>query len=199
MFMNISQKNNSATTKSSSNVVMNFYRNRSYIPISQPPVVTIIQDPIETNKMLWGAPVWFMLHTIADKVLDEKFQEIRVDLLNIVYIIVTNLPCPICSDHAKEHFKSVNFNNIQTKEDFKYLLFDFHNLVNTRKQYPLFSYDELNAKYSKAITINILQNFMVQFTKNSGNIRLISEDLYRKRIISRTKTFFETNINCFLP
>jgi hypothetical protein len=198
MFMNLSQKNNLATT-APPNIVMNFYRNRSNIPRIQPPTIPVIQDPVEANRMLWGPPIWFMLHTVAHKVFDENFQEIRVELLNIIYVIVTNLPCPICSDHAKEHLKSINFNTIQTKEDLKYFLFDFHNLVNTRKKYPLFTYDELNTKYSTAITKNILQNFMVQFTKKSGNIRLISEDLFRKRMTSNIMTFFEKNINYFLP
>ena len=74
------------------------------------------------------------------------------------------------------------------------MLFDFHNLVNTRKHFALFSYDELNDKYSKAITVSVFQNFMYYFSKKSGNIRLISEDLHRQVMLKTVKEFLQSKI-----
>ena len=49
------------------------------------------------KTMKWGEPTWFMFHTLAEKIKPEYFQEIRMDLLNIIYTICTNLPCPDCA------------------------------------------------------------------------------------------------------
>jgi hypothetical protein len=118
-------------------------------------------------------------------------------LLNIIYMIVSNLPCPICSNHGKSFLNSVNFNTITNKERLKHMLFDFHNLVNSRKKYAIFTYEELDAKYSKAVIINIIHNFMAHFTKKSGNIHLIADDIHRKRMVSDIKDFFISNLNYF--
>ena len=184
----------------SNNVIMGFSRTRPYSNVNRNevaiPVPEVIQ-PSDADKMKWGPPTWFMLHTMAEKVDAERFGEIKPGLLTVINMIISNLPCPICSEHGKQFLNSVNFNNIQTKEDLKHLLFDFHNLVNSRKKYAIFTYEELNEKYSKAITVNVMQNFMIQFTKKSGSIRLIADDLHRQRMVSTIKTFLNTNIRLF--
>lgn len=154
--------------------------------------------PNETQKkMVWGEPTWFLFHTLAEKVSEEKFSEIRKPLLDIIYTIATNLPCPTCSLHAKSYLDGINFNVIQTKEHLKIMLFDFHNHVNARKQYNIFSYEELSEKYSKAIVINIIHNFMSHFEQKSKSVRLIAEDLHRQRLIVVLKEWFNKYIQYF--
>ena len=94
------------------------------------PEISVVK---ETKKMDWGEPTWFLFHTLAEKVKEEEFQNIRVELLNIIYSICSNLPCPVCSTHAKQHLNGTNFNNIQTKQQLKDFFFHFHNIVNQRK------------------------------------------------------------------
>ena len=156
-----------------------------------------VDDP--KKKMLWGEPTWLLLHTLAEKVRDDKFSEIRKGLLDIIYTIATNLPCPNCSVHAKAHLDGVNFDTIQTKEQLKYMLFDFHNFVNKRKHFSVFEYNNLSEKYSKAITKNIIQNFMTNYERKSKSIRLIADDLHRQRLIVVMKEWFNANISYFYP
>jgi hypothetical protein len=111
----------------------------------------------ETKKMEWGEPTWFLFHTLAEKIKEEEFQNIRVEFLNIIYSICSNLPCPICSTHAKKHLNSTNFNNIQTKQQLKDFFFHFHNTVNQRKNYLLFDYQNINEKYSNDENNQILE------------------------------------------
>ena len=80
---------------------------------------------------------------------EESFHYIRVELLNNIYSICVNLPCPVCSAHAKEYMEKINFNTIRTKEDLKNMLFQFHNNVNLRKNVYLFPREQLDEKYDE--------------------------------------------------
>lgn len=173
----------------------NYTTNNIVLPSTQTTLNVI--EPSDSAKMTWGSPTWYFLHTLAEKIDEDKFQEIKSGLLTIIFMVVSNLPCPICSNHGKDFLNSVNFNTIENKDDLKLLLFNFHNLVNSRKHYAIFTVDQLNEKYSSAITRNIFQNFMIHFTKKSGNIRLIADDLHRQSMISSIKQFLNINIASF--
>jgi len=163
--------------------------------IKQNPVVstTIPQQ----KKMKWGEPTWFLFHTLAEKVKEEYFHTIRYELLNTIVIICKNLPCPDCANHATEYMKKVDFNSIRTKQDLKLMLFQFHNVVNQKKQFPLFSINELDSKYSNAHLVNIIQTFMFYFQDKSHSIRMIANDIYRSRIADQLKIWFNNNIQYF--
>lgn len=139
--------------------------------------------PPSPKKMLWGEPTWFLLHTISCKVKEETFSSVRSELLNIIYSICCNLPCPDCASHAKEHLNGINFNTIQTKEQLKLMLFYFHNMVNRRKNYPEFLLEDLDEKYSKANFKNVIKNFIYYYTNTRGSIKMISDDFYRKKLV----------------
>jgi len=163
----------------------------------QQPVVNITSDP--PKKVKWGEPTWFLFHTLSVKIKESEFPKIRVDLLNQIYSICTNLPCPDCANHAKTYLDGINFNAIQTKDDFKKMLHTFHNEVNKRKGYAYFPYEQLNEKYSLAITSNIIQNFMTHFSDRNRSIKLLATDLFRARLCISLKEWFNQNIHLFAP
>lgn len=150
-----------------------------------------------SKKMEWGEPTWFLFHTLAEKVKEEDFPLIRVELLNIIYSICCILPCPLCSSHAKTHLNGSNFNNIRTKQQLKDFLFLFHNTVNQKKNYLLFEYDNLNEKYSKAITNMIIQNFILRFKSKNNNNLMIADDFHRKRTLKEFELWLNNNIDKF--
>lgn len=155
------------------------------------------QNKPEVKSMKWGESIWFLFHTLACKVKQEDFAQIRVELLNNIYAICSNLPCPACATHATEYMNKINYNKVQTKEDLKMLLFTFHNEVNKRKSFPIFSYSDLDEKYSKANTVNIIQNFMQHFQDKHKSIRMIANDFHRTRLVSVLKVWFNKNIQHF--
>ena len=164
--------------------------------VSAPVAVT----PVSANTpkpMRWGAPTWYLFHTFAEKIKEEDFQSLRKELLDIIYSICVNLPCPICSKHATEYMKSINFNVITTKEQLKNMLFVFHNEVNARKGVPLFTRAELDEKYVKSNTVLIIRHFMHFFQPKSYNIKLIADDLQRRNLISKLNQWFSKNIHSF--
>ncbi len=149
------------------------------------------------KTMLWGEPTWFFFHTIAEKVKPEAFPIIRQELLNICATICNNLPCPNCASHATQYMKSVNFNAIQSKEQFKMLFFNFHNTVNQRKGYPQFPLSELDAKYSNANLISIITKFLYHFQEKHRGNRLIVHSMHRDRVATNIKLWLATHMDIF--
>ena len=152
-----------------------------------------------SNTMKWGKPTWFLLHTLAEKVNEDNFSTLRKDLLDIVYSICTNLPCPDCANHAKIYLDGINFNTIQTKQDLKMMLFIFHNSVNARKGYAIFTKEELDTKYASAITSNIIQNFMSYYLVKNTAPQMIANDMFRRRIMMKAQDWFNKNMAYFAP
>ena len=150
----------------------------------------------ETNKMIWGKPTWYFLHTLAEKVKDDHFIQIKGELLGIIYQICCNLPCPLCANHAKKYLDNINFSTINAKADLIKMLYLFHNEVNSRKNYELFNYNEVQNLYSKAKFINIANNFFYHFN-NYINLKLQSDSLYRKQVTKKVKLWLNNNINHF--
>jgi hypothetical protein len=181
----------------------NKYRNHiSYQQLTrQPPLQKHLEPPSESDPskkpMKWGQPTWFLFHTLAEKIKPEYFNEIRKDLLNLIYTICSNLPCPNCAKHATQYLNNINFNTITTKDALRLMLHRFHNEVNRRKNFPEFPLDQLTPKYTSANTINIIHHFMPFFEDRSRSMKLIADDLHRSRISLQLKAWFNKNIGCF--
>jgi len=161
-------------------------------PVGLPPPQPTPQEP-EKKRMIWGEPTWFFLHTVAEKVKAESFAIVRADLLKHIYNVCTNLPCPFCAKHAKIHLDSINFSRISTKEELKMMLYTFHNIVNAKKNYPIFPREELDAKYSLANTRNIFTHFIIHFNDTYRAPGMIADDLFRKQLSKTLVEWFNQN------
>jgi len=165
---------------------------------SSPSVPSVEEDTDpKKKKMKWGEPTWFLFHTLSYKIKDEKFDSFKNDLLNKINTICMNLPCPDCAAHATKYMNGINFGAIQTKEQLKRMLFQFHNEVNSKKGKPIFSYDDFDEKYSNAVTRRIIENFMHHFQDKHFSIRMIANDFHRTRLVTLLKEWFLQNINMF--
>jgi hypothetical protein len=157
-----------------------------------------VETQNESKKIKWGEPFWNLFHVLAEKVKESEFQRIRVDFLNFIYLICSNLPCPDCTTHAVHYLNGINFNAITTKEELKNMLFDFHNSVNARKGYPLFPRCELDNKYRSGNTRLIIDTFLLHFKSRPYSVRLFTDTLHRERVMKNIISWFEKNITCFL-
>ena len=160
---------------------------------NKPPVVV---DPAH-KKMKWGEPIWNLFHVLAEKVKESEFPRIRSELLNVIYTICSNLPCPDCANHAIQYLNDIHYKNIQTKEQLKNMLFRFHNEVNARKLFPLFPREQLEEKYSKYALHPVLYQFMAVFQDKHKSIRMIADDFHRTKIAQNLKQWFNDNIFAF--
>jgi len=163
------------------------------------PTSSVQPDGTQVPKMLWGKPTWYLLHMMATKVKDNLFPEIRTQLLATIFSICSNLPCPTCAEHAKDYLTKINFLNVQTKEELKTVLFNFHNEVNQRKGYPTMTRMEHDNLYLRSDPVVIIQNFILAFNRKNKNIRLLSDDLTRQRMTDSLKEWFKRYIGYFDP
>lgn len=167
------------------------YRVRANPIIQQLPEEPPPELPINENKIKWGEATWFLLHTLSYKIKSEAFLQIKEDILQIIYTICTNLPCPTCSNHAKEYLDTNKLFLINSKDGLQKFLYTFHNVVNKRKGYAFFDYAEFEDKYSKAITNSIIQNFMFYFRDKSRVTKLMASDFNRTHIVKMLTNWFQ--------
>lgn len=169
--------------------------------VAPPPPLEIhkkAESLLQMGKMEWGKHVWMLIHSLTVLVNPNEFPRIRVELLNLLYLICTNLPCPICSDHAKIYLKGINFNAIQTKEQFQNLFHQFHNYVSSGKQLPLFPQEKLVETYKTAILSNMMTNFIIAFRDKTYNPRHISDQHIRGRAMKMFIDWLNKNMSCFV-
>ena len=152
----------------------------------------IIND--SDNIMTWGKPVWYFLHCLASNIDATFFIDNRTEVLKIVYSICTNLPCHICSDHAKQYLDGINFNNIKTKDELKRHLYTFHNAVNKRKSFALFSENQLH-KYDNVDMKNVVINFLTAF-RTSSKLNIYS--MSRGQTFNTVKQWINKNYASFI-
>jgi len=155
-----------------------------------------ITDPAK-KPMKWGEPTWYFFHTMAHKIKPEYFTQIKDEFLNMCFMICRNLPCPTCAQHAQAYIQNINFKSIQTPAQMKDLFFEFHNTVNKRKNFAVFTKQELETKYATAITANIIQQFMVAFQDKTRNQRMMADDFHRTRAIKTVRDWIVKNIQYF--
>ena len=152
------------------------------------------------KKVEWGEPFWNLFHVLCEKMIDdEQFHWKKTQLLNIILIICRNLPCPDCATHATNYLNSSNFQTIQTKQQLKQYFYDFHNQVNIRRGVPHYPIEELNAKYSTGITVNIIKEFMRHFENKHASIHMIANDFHRGGVAVVLKKWFNDHVQYFAP
>lgn len=150
------------------------------------------------KRTAWGTHIWIFLHTLSVKIKEELFPVVGAELLRLVHGIVTNLPCPQCSDHARDYMKNVNFAAIQTKQQFIDLLFQFHNSVNARKAYPLYDRADVEEHYSRAILANVYRNFETAYRDKAFNPRHIHDEYVRNRVLRQFRAWLQQHQEVFV-
>lgn len=130
---------------------------------------------------IWGNNIWYLFHTLSYKIKEESFLILKNDLIEIFKNICKNLPCPDCSKDAMNVIGKIDFNNINSKEDFKLMLFNFHNYVNRKLKKKEFKYQDFDNKYKNANINNLINNFNIIFNSKASNPHMITNAFLRKQ------------------
>lgn len=144
----------------------------------------------------WGPPVWELLHTMVEQMHESHFPEISVPMFQIILKICKNLPCPDCASHATVFLNKVRMSTIQTKADFKMMLFVFHNTVNKRKLKPIADIASLE-KYATNNLYATFMNFVREYTRRQSSFKLMADTSVRRRIVVTVEEWFKQNIHKF--
>ena len=149
------------------------------------------------SRMVWGPCTWYLFHTLAHKIKDEHFDEMKRPILDNIFKICESLPCPDCTKHATSKLKTLNTNVIKSKDDLKRILMEFHNFVNARKGKKIFTVEDLNSKYHLAKTNIVIKYFVQVWEKQYNNPKLMAEGFQRGLMLKTFKQWITQNFHKF--
>ena len=95
------------------------------------------------TSAIWGPPTWELMHVIVEKIKNEKFEQCKLNLINIIKIISFNLPCINSCQLSKIFFNNLNINKINNLNDVRIFIYMFHNFINKRNNRPLFNFSNI--------------------------------------------------------
>ena len=131
------------------------------------------------SKEIWGNNIWYLFHSLAHKIREEKFEVHKNNLIFIIKTVCNTLPCPECSKDATAMLNKVDFNTIKNKNDFKMFLFNFHNAINVKLNKSLFSYENLDNKYNNVNFDALYNNIYIIYNTNTNIPQLMSSSFHK--------------------
>lgn len=151
------------------------------------------------SKNVWGPPTWQLIHCMAVKAKDTMTPAQVQELMRVIERIVSNLPCPVCSTHAKSYFKQNNYLRLTTLEQLRYFLFVFHNNVNVRLKKSVITYEEHNLIYQNLNMDIVVKNmFQIYQNMNSTNVTMMLYSFHRNSILQDLNKYFMNNHSLFV-
>lgn len=132
----------------------------------------------------WGNITWKLFHTLAEKVNEKKFPEVRNTMIKIIVNTCANLPCPQCQEHATNVIKQSYINNIKTKKHYIEFLRQFHNIVNIKLNKKTYSIEEIKNMYINENIYNILLEFKFFYSKTNMAQRMIANNFNKKHFLT---------------
>jgi len=146
-------------------------------PINPKPVITnvlIKKNPERyDNKSYWGTPTWYLFHGIAANINENFYNKNASIILDFIKKVCSNLPCPYCRSHAVNYMANIYLINLQTREKFELMLFEFHNSVNRRIGKAIFQKERLK-KYKTMSMVRCFNLFQSKFFKSYYGDRTFS-------------------------
>jgi hypothetical protein len=146
----------------------------------------------------WGPPCWYLFHSLAAKVKEEEFENVKMSFWSIITSTCANLPCPECRQHATAIVSSVNKNNVlRSKVSLEKFLFDFHNSVNKRKRYKIFTVEEYESRYKNADLNKVINLFIATFNQSTRNNKLMLDGMQRQMFMKNFISWINANRSKF--
>jgi hypothetical protein len=131
------------------------------------------------SKESWGNNIWYLFHSLAHKLKEDKFESQKNNIVFIIKTICNTLPCPDCSKDATSMLNKIDFNTIRNKTDLKMFFFNFHNAINAKLNKPQFNYENLDSKYSNANIDVLYNNLYIIYSVNTRIPQLMSSNFHK--------------------
>ena len=145
---------------------------------------------------VWGPAVWTLFHTLAEKINPDAYPYVIQSMFAMFVRICAVLPCPECSRDASGFLAKIKLSDYKTKDDFKNMLYLFHNWVNAKKRKPLFNYANMN-KYADKNLILVINDFIAKYN-TKGNMKLLAESFQRSFVLKDFVNWFKKCARAFI-
>lgn len=99
---------------------------------------------MQLGPNIWGPHLWKSLHMISIGYPNEPTYEQKKTYKAFYESIHLILPCPLCSDHYKEHLQKLPLTDevMRNKKNLAHWVIDLHNIVNKSTGKPEFKRDD---------------------------------------------------------
>lgn len=144
---------------------------------------------------VWGPPIWTLFHCIAEKINPHAYPVLIDSTFAMIKQICKVLPCPECSHDATNFLGKLNIKNYKSKQDFRVMLYLFHNYVNAKKRKPLFHFTNL-ARYSN-LNMNLVVNNFINKYHTKGNLKMLTESFQRGFVVKNFISWYKANYFAF--
>ena len=142
----------------------------------------------------WGPATWTLFHILAEKLTNDSLVK---PIIQLIKTICSCLPCPTCREHSTILLNNYSlYYTINTKEELKKFIWEFHNQVNKKLNTPLYQFNNLT-KYSKFNLNTILIIWLKYFNIFTKDVKLYtiknkinSTKLYTQQFINNNKDKF---------
>ena len=144
------------------------------------------------SKSVWGPATWFLLHSLVIKIQDDVPNDVIADVKKLIKGITANLPCPVCSAHAKSQLTRLKFDSISTVDGLRQFVFVFHRAVNEFLKKPiLMTYQEHLIIYNNMDLTLVIKNFLnIYNNMSSTNVTMMLYSFHRKTLLNDINSFF---------
>jgi hypothetical protein len=136
----------------------------------------------------WGPATWTLFHVLVEKLTNDNLVK---PIIQLIKTICGCLPCPTCREHSTTILQNYSlYHTINTKEDLKRFVWEFHNQVNKKLHAPLYTFNNLT-KYSQYNLNSILTIWLKYFNIFTTDVKLY---IIKKKIYN-TKLYTQQFIN----
>ncbi len=121
----------------------------------QAPTTDISSETNTSDPKVWGPHFWFSLHNSAAHYPINPSPIVRQRIKQRIMSIPYEIPCPSCRPHAVsfiENMKDSLDKVVSSRENLIKFYTDLHNRVNKRLGKPLWTYEQVLAKYGNGNT-----------------------------------------------
>jgi|UniRef100_A0A6C0JG48 hypothetical protein len=150
--------------------------------------------------MNWGPATWEFIHTFIEVLKEDTFIQNRKSIIEFIISVLTHLPCPMCSDHAKKYLYHKNHlvNRLKTKQDLKLYIFNFHNNVNDRTKKTIHNVNILSTYRNKHIveTYQLYTKSWLE-AQNSSVMLMSSSSFVRRNFVQGTSQWLKEHKHLF--
>jgi hypothetical protein len=144
----------------------------------------------------WGKACWYVFHTLAYRLLPTK-EHLVDQLLNHIRNVSCNLPCPDCSQHARQMFDTLKSGSVNNRETLIEMLYQMHNRVNLRIKKETITRAEHDELYLKANIVMIVKYFQYVMTRQLGQEKAMIYTMARRNAVNALVKFYVENQDSF--
>jgi len=126
------------------------------------------------------------------KIQDDAPNDVILEIKKLIRGITANLPCPVCSAHAKSQLTKLRFDSITTVEGLRQFMFVFHRSVNEFLKKPiLMTYQEHLIIYNNMDLTLVIKNFLNIYNNMSNtNVTMMLYSFHRKTLLNDVNNYF---------